>query len=1049
MRVFVILLCIIFFTASQKASAACPSISMSGQDVSCNGASDGLASVSVSPGGSGNYTYTWSNGTTNSGPSGSTIQFLSVGTYTVSVRDNVSGCTVTGAFVVGSPSALTLTGTVFAIGCKGQSTGGVEIQVNGGKQPYGFTWRNEDNNIVSNSQNLQNVVAGTYTVTVNAPNSACSISRSFTITEPVNSLSASGISQNIDCFGGNNGSITLAVLGGTPPYSYLWSNGAISKDLNTLTVGNYNVVVTDANGCNQNLGFNIIQPNPLTVSVTTSNILCHGENSGEISATVSGGVQPYDYAWSNSSIVIPQNVSTLSNLPADNYQLVVTDQNDCSFSLSEVISEPSKMTGSLTAENILCFGQTNGALNLTNSGGVPPYDFEWTNNAGDQIASSSSLSNVGAGVYKLNIKDQNNCLLALTGNISQPDLPISVQVDRKNVLCTGGTTGEIELIVTGGSVPYSYNWQTGETSNVLTNLTAGTYNYLITDQSGCSFGGNVTITEPSSPVNVIATKQDVLCFGESTGSVNLSVSGGTPGYNFSWSNSEFLLSVTSNNLTGFPSDEYMYEVTDANGCKQNGQISIDSPEILTVSLEKSDVLCFGQSNGTISSSVSGGTGTYSYLWNTNDVSSSLQDIPAGNYNLTVSDGNGCNVQASTVINQPDSEMQFSSIERNVTCNDGTNGEITILVTGGTPNYTYQWSNGGSNPTIQNLTAGVYVANVTDNNGCFLNETFTLTEPEPIVLNEDVLSISCKGLSDGEIIINPTGGTSPYSYSWFNSLFALATQEKDLIGFPAEIYQLEVSDSNGCLSNHFIELTEPDSLLLDYSVTDVSCAGGTLGSILLDVNGGTEPYNFDWSNGASTQDLENLPFGFYNVTVTDSNGCVASIEASLIEPQPIELSFETQLVSCSDQTDGIAWVTASGGNGGFTYLWSNGAITSENNNLSEGTYTVTATDFLGCNTSGSVEVGKEPIGCIDPVNAFTPNGDNYNDTWVIDNTDLYPSLELQVFNKWGNKIYESIGEYEPWDGTFNDEPLPASVYYWIIKLNNDNQDILKGTISIIR
>ncbi|TNE98925.1 MAG: T9SS type B sorting domain-containing protein, partial [Bacteroidetes bacterium] len=243
--------------------------------------------------------------------------------------------------------------------------------------------------------------------------------------------------------------------------------------------------------------------------------------------------------------------------------------------------------------------------------------------------------------------------------------------------------------------------------------------------------------------------------------------------------------------------------------------------------------------------------------------------------------------------------------------------------------------------------------------------------------------------------------------------------------------------------------EPELLVIEYTFDVISCYGGTDGNIYVDITGGNPAYTTTWSNGATTEDLLNVPFGVYQLNVVDTKGCTDSIEVSLSQPDSLMIAFEHTPVTCEDQYDGIAYATPTGGNGGYFYEWSNGSMQSMADSLQSTYYFLTVTDVLGCTAYDSVYITRNEVGCIDPVNAFTPNGDFYNDSWVIDNMYLYPDAEVQIFNKWGNLIHYQKGLYEPWDGTIKGQSAPSEIYYWIINLNKEDRETLKGNITIVR
>lgn len=1028
--------------------AACPTIIMGGNDVSCHGASDGEAQVSITSGGS-NYTFTWSNGTMSSTGLTSSINGLSKGTYTVSVRDNASGCTVTGAFVVGSPDPISLSGIVNNVNCFGDATGGVNISVNGGVQPYSFSWVNSSGTTVSTSQNLSNVPAGVYTVTVNAPNASCSVSQSFEISQPIEGLDVQSVIQNVDCFGNSTGAITVETFGGTPPYSFSWSNGALTQSISGVSANNYNLLVTDSKGCSRSFTFNITQPNPLSFTHSVTNVLCHGENTGAIDVNVSGGTPSYTFLWKNDDKVFSQNTSTLTNIEASNYTFDITDGNGCKTSGSAVVNEPTKLTGSIAIEDVSCFGFSDGNIFSTISGGSPNYNYQWLDESNNVISSTADLENVVSGTYGLHVTDNNGCEIEFLDSILQPEAPISVTYEVEDVLCHGDNTGKIDLFVEGGTTNYTYFWNTGQNNATIENLFTGNYDYVVTDANGCTEAGSIFVDEPSQPLSVSPQIDPVDCFGNSTGSIVLNEIGGTPNYSFKWSNSQYELSSTGNSLIDYPADVYWFEITDENDCKLIDTLEITEPPLLESEISGVDILCKGGNNGSVDLVVTGGTPIYSYSWNNGSTSQNLSNLYAGGYDVVVTDMNNCTTTNQIVLTEPVDSLQYSFEVTDVTCNDGSDGAIDLDVWGGTPNYSYTWSNGSNNPIISQLTAGFYSFLVEDNNGCTVFDSAFVDQPDPILANSQITNATCHDFSNGSIITNPTGGTPSYKYTWYSSDFSLANLEKDLIDFPADVYTYVITDTNDCENTFNFEITHPEPVEVTYEVSNVSCFDGVDGDVYVEVVGGTPNYDFLWSNGETTQNIIGQPLGTYQLTVTDQQNCVEEIDVQLVQPEPITMEFSTTEVSCIDQYDGTASVFPIGGNGGYSYQWNNGQTSFTATGLESQSYFVTVTDILGCTGTDSVFIERDMVGCVDPVNAFSPNGDNYNDRWEIDNMELYPDANVKIFSKWGRLIHEQNGVYEPWDGTFNGNDLPAEVYYWIIVLNNEDDDILKGNLTIIR
>jgi gliding motility-associated-like protein len=665
------------------------------------------------------------------------------------------------------------------------------------------------------------------------------------------------------------------------------------------------------------------------------------------------------------------------------------------------------------------------------------------------MGNSQDLIGVPAENYTVQVTDNNGCVKSLNRTITQPLVALSVTIDAVDVLCFGDNTGAIDLSVSGGTPPYSFSWSSGQSTEDISNILAGNYSFTIVDANGCPFNGNVVISEPSQPLAVINTISDVNCFGESNGVIDLTVSGGTPGYSFEWSSSSFQLSATSEDLVNYIADDYRYEVTDMNGCKSIDTLTISEPPLLVSAISGVNILCKGESTGSVDLTVTGGAPTYVFAWNNGAISEDLVNLPAGVYEVLITDSQGCETENAIELTEPTDSLRYDYDVVNVKCNDGTDGEIELFLTGGTLPYNIGWSNGATTNLIDGLTAGYYEFLVTDNNGCTVTDSIEIDQPDAVTLNEVISDVSCNGLSDGIIDISPSGGTAPYTYTWFNSDFALSAQTQDLIDFPADTYQLEILDTNNCFYEMFLEIEEPDSIVIEYTFSIVSCSDGADASITVAVTGGTPAYNFDWSNGATTQNLNNIPADVYELNLTDANGCEDSIKVEIVQPEPIEVTFETTIVSCKDQFDGTALASATGGNGGYQYYWDNGTSVAFNEQLTSDWHYVEVVDILGCDKADSVFVDANPIGCIDPVNTFSPNDDNYNDTWVIDNVSLYPNIKMHIYNKWGNLIFKEENGYTPWDGKFNGKVLPAGVYFFILELGDDENEVLKGNITLIK
>jgi gliding motility-associated-like protein len=264
------------------------------------------------------------------------------------------------------------------------------------------------------------------------------------------------------------------------------------------------------------------------------------------------------------------------------------------------------------------------------------------------------------------------------------------------------------------------------------------------------------------------------------------------------------------------------------------------------------------------------------------------------------------------------------------------------------------------------------------------------------------------------------------------------------------YLFVITDERGCVVDTIVQVNEPTPFNVSIQTTDALCYQSATGMVDLTVSGSTPPYQYTWNDGQfSTEDLSNVLAGYYAVQITDNQGCIDSIAGVVNQPDSLFIDAAIINVSCVDQADGAIALTVLGGISPYSIVWSNGESVPTISNLSAGVYVATVTDDNSCIATITLEVLPSSIPCVNPVNTFTPNGDLFNDTWVIDNMYLYPNASVQVFNKWGNLVFKSEGLYTPWDGTYRDNPLPAEVYYYIIELNDTATSKLTGTLTIIR
>jgi gliding motility-associated-like protein len=829
--------------------------------------------------------------------------------------------------------------TVQDVTCYGDSNGSVTITINNPGTAYNFSifgafGPKSFNNSPSNTHTFTNlpaeaglIVIGQYkvgAVFVNCPPILTAIN------QPPK-LIFSGSSTNVSCNGGSNGTASLSPSGGTPPYSYSWSNGPTSQNVTGLSAGSYTATITDANGCVEDTSFIISQPPPISIPGNVTDVTCNGGTNGTINITPSGGTTPYSFSWSNGA-----TTEDLTGLAAGSYTVTITDANGCppaNATFTVLQPAPLVIPGSVT--NVTCNGGTNGAVNITPAGGTPPYSFSWSNGA-----TSEDISSLPAGSYTVTIIDANSCPPTVaTFTVTEPTL-IVIPGTVTNVTCNAGSDGAVDITPSGGIPPYSFSWSNGATTEDISGLVAGSYTITITDANSCPMIATFTVIQPA-PIVIPGTVTNVTCNGGTNGTVNITPSGGTLPYSFSWSNG-----ATTEDLTGLAAGSYTVTITDANSCPPtNATFTVTEPAPLTIPGIVNDVTCNTGTNGTINITPSGGTLPYSFSWSNGATTEDLTGLAAGSYTVTITDANSCPPTNATFTVTEPAPLTIPGIVTDVTCNTGSNGAIDITPSGGTLPYSFSWSNGATTEDISGLTAGSYTITITDANSCPpTNATFTVTEPAPILIPGVVTNVTCNAGSNGAINITPSGGTLPYSFSWSNG----ATTE-DISGLTAGSYTITITDANSCPpTNATFTVIEPAPLLIPGVVTNVTCNGGTNGTVNITPSGGTLPYSFSWSNGATTEDLTGLAAGSYTVTITDANSCPpTNATFTVIEPAPILIPGTVTDITCNGQNDGAVDITPSGGTAPYSISWSNGATTEDISALPGGSYTVTITDANSC------------------------------------------------------------------------------------------------------
>ena len=929
-------------------------------NVSCYDGNNGSASVSFF-GGITNYTLAWD---TLTYPLPNGISFfqtpigIPAGTYPFAVTDN-NGCVFSDIITIAEPDSILTTATLTTVSCNGENDGSANLLITGGTSPYSENWGSSDSTAL---------ISGFHSFTITDAN-GCINNDSILITEPT-ILTVSEIISDVSCHGLSDGNVTLNITGGTSPYLENWG----TKDSSALSSGIHSYIVTDANGCLFSDSISISEPNTLTATASTTNVLCNGDSTGTAILTINGGTASYTEFW---------NGASSNNLSANTHIFTVTDANGCTFSDSATINEPNLLNSSITPTDLVSCLVADGSINLTVNGGIQSYTFLWNNND-----TTEDISNLSAGNYSVIITDDNGCTTTNNTTVNQPSNSlalslISPEYNGFNVLCYGGNNGAITANTTGGAGNLTFAWSTTDTLQNLNNLTAGNYSLMITDSVGCSLTNSIVLTEPSQ-LSSTYSSTNTTCYGLANGGAIVNFNGGIQDYTLTWGTFTYPLLggiSTFNTPIGVPAGTYPYTVTDMNGCSQSDTITITQPDSLHTNLTLSNyngnnISCNGFSDGSIDIQGSGGTTSYIYYFNgTLITNTSIIGLVAGTYTDSIIDNNGCVFTETIILTEPTLLTNILTTN-NISCNGFCEGAINTQITGGTDPYTYLWSNSFTTNNLTSLCAGNYTINITDNNGCTLTDNTVITEPSAIIINLDsYTNVSLYGGNDGELFTTTYGGTTNFTYQWSGpaGFIATATNINNLV---AGTYLLTATDSTLCSITDSFVVTQPPSLTvyLD-SIINLGCNGICTGELYITADGGDSVYTYLWfgPNGytSTNEDIDSLCTGIYTLELSDTTNTV-TFQFEVLEPSALTIITIADTAICyNGSVQANAYVY--GGNYPYQALWSNGS-TNTSTILQAGIHSVIITDTNGCVATKNITIHQQDsISIFSTINNISCNG----------------------------------------------------------------------------
>jgi hypothetical protein len=647
----------------------------------------------------------------------------------------------------------------------------------------------------------------------------------------------------------------------------------------------------------------------------------------------------YNYSWSNGQVT-----EDINGLAPGTYNLTITDALGCTGTATATVTEPTALSSTISSTPSGCTTAT-GTATVVVSGGTPNYTYNWSPSGG----TAATAPGLAAGPYTVTFSDANGC--TGSNSVTVGTSGFSVDTNIYDVSCNGANDGAAAVIVTGGTAPIGYTW-TGavSTTDSAFGLAAGSYTVTVSDNGGCTETISFTINEPAALQITGFNAVLPTCFSNCNGSATATISGGTGAYTYLWSNGQ-----TTNPATNLCAGAYGVTVTDANGCTASAQATITQPAQIGPDVSVVNPSCNAACNGSATSNPYGGSGVYTYLWNTGDTTQTIDSLCPGSYGVTVTDNNGCTGSQNFLLVPLSSTLTATFSSTDATCFGDCNGTAIATPANGNPPYTFLWGNGNINDTATTLCAGTYPVTITDATGCSYVDQVTIGEPTQLVISATADSALCFGSCDGEASVTISGGTPGYMAMWSNG--AMANSINSLC---AGNYDVTVSDQNNCTVSTNVTVGEPAEIVADITFTNPLCAGDCNGNAIANITGGTPQYFYSWANIiAIGNTVSNLCAGELSLIVTDLNGCQGYDTVTLVEPAPLEITYTVTNATCSGVCDGIIATTVTGGTPNYNYLWSNGNSVPTYTNACAGNINLSVTDANNCRLDTSFLV-TEPL-----------------------------------------------------------------------------------------
>ncbi|RMG18113.1 MAG: PKD domain-containing protein [Bacteroidetes bacterium] len=727
--------------------------------------------------------------------------------------------------------------------------------------------------------------------------------------------------------------------------SYRWQDGSTEPYYHITTPGTY--WVETSNGvCTQRAAMVVSYDQPVgPINLGLDQQLCQGETR-QLDATAANATS---YLWQDGST---QPGFTVSE--AGTYW--VEARNSCGVERAEVtfdyVAPPVLAIGD---EVSICYGESLSLQALVTNDEVET-TFEWQ--PGGQSTPAITVSPTQNSVYS--VTATNMCGSSTATQKVNVTPPVNVQLIPQNISCAGAADGRLMVNASGGAGDYSYQWSpnVGNTQSVA-NLSPGLYTVTVTDAQGCEAVGSMGITEPAPLQASLLESRDISCYGEQTGMLRLSASGGVPGYRYALNGGDF---QATPQFDGLPAGEHLIRVVDQNQCETLLSARIEQPQaaLSAAIADQRHISCYGLNDGQLKLAASGGVAPYSYSLDGQSFAQNnvFDALAPGDYTLYIKDANDCTFEINTSLQQPQALIAQTRIEQPIVCQGESSGMLLATAQGGTAPYSYQWDNGlGTTEALQGLGAGTYKVQITDEHGCQAESEVVLIEPEALTLSiEEHKDVNCYGEAQGLLRLAANGGVPGYSYSLDGTNFS---HYREFAQLTAGTYQATVMDQNGCRTQTEVSISQPATALVAAVAQEqhVSCFGEESGALLVQASGGIGPYLYQLNDGqpSASGRFEGIAAGDYQLRITDANFCEVELQARINQPEPLLANARIEEeISCFGLRDGAAAVEVSGGTGPYTYQWpATGANTPRIANLAAGTYQVNVTDANGCTTQSEL------------------------------------------------------------------------------------------------